>query len=343
MTATALTAWCASPILYRAISDTLTPLAMTPTVTAIIPNYNHAPYLRQRIDSVLAQTLDSIELIILDDCSTDHSRRVIEEYRDHPKVSHIVYNDRNSGSTFAQWQKGLALARGKYVWIAESDDYAEPEFLSTLVPLLEANPKAVMAFSGSNMVDARGDSIKGMDWDRYKPGFPEVHTYTGRELITGKLLWTCGVYNASMVLFRRDTAPAIEPRQLTMRYCGDWLFWVNTALRGEAVEVRRKLNYFRQHAAKVSPGASRQGLYFTEGLPVMARVADALSLSPIQRAMLAGRAWKRLVKFPALMESRGEEVTALLEQLSPGASRKRLRLSALYEADKYLNFTHLQP
>lgn len=316
---------------------------MTPTVTAIIPNYNHAPYLRQRIDSVVAQSLDSIELIILDDCSTDDSRRVIEEYRDNPKVSHIVYNDRNSGSTFAQWQKGLGLARGKYVWIAESDDYAAPEFLSTLVPLLDTNPKAVMAFSGSHMVDGNGLPIEGMDWDRYKPGLPEVQTYTGQELITRKLLWTCGVYNASMVLFRRDTAPAIEPCQLKMRYCGDWLFWVNTALRGEAIEVRRKLNHFRQHSAKVSPGASKQGLYFTEGLPVMVRVADALQLTPTQRAMLAGRAWKRLGKFPALMESRGAEVTALLEQLSPGASRKRRRLTALYEADKYLNFTHLQP
>lgn len=315
---------------------------MTPTVTAIIPNYNHAPYLRQRIDSVLGQEFDSLELIILDDCSTDDSRSVIEEYRGNPRVSHIEYNARNSGSTFAQWQKGLSMARGKYVWIAESDDYAAPEFLSTLVPLLEGNPHAVMAFSGSHMVDGRGLPVKGMDWDRYKPGQPEVETYTGRELIIAKLLWTSDVYNASMVVFRRDTAPAIEPRQLKMRYCGDWLFWVNTALRGEAVEVRRKLNYFRQHDAKVSPGASRQGLYFTEGLPIMVKIAESLQLSPLQRAMLAGRTWKRLGKFPELMASRGAEVTAMLEQLSHGASRKRRRLIALYEADKYLNFTHLQ-
>ena len=80
-----------------------------PAVSVIVPNFNHAPYLAQRIDSILAQTFADFELILLDDCSTDSSREVIERYREHPKVAHIVVNERNSGSTFAQWRRGLAL------------------------------------------------------------------------------------------------------------------------------------------------------------------------------------------------------------------------------------------
>ncbi|MCM1337485.1 MAG: glycosyltransferase [Candidatus Amulumruptor caecigallinarius] len=320
-----------------------TRLGIRPTVSVIIPNYNHARFLKQRIDSVLEQSFADLQVIILDDCSTDNSREVIESYRHHPRVEHIVYNETNSGSTFAQWQRGLALATGKYVWIAESDDYAAPEFLATLVPLLDANPSAVMAFTGSHMVGPDGQPVTGMDWDRYRKGQPDTELYSGRELIIRKLLWTSDVYNASMVLFRRDTAPDIEPAQLTMRYCGDWLFWVNTALCGDAIEVRRKLNYFRQHDAKVSPGASRAGLYFTEGLPIMARIADALDFSPRQRAMLAGRTWKRLGKFPQLMAAKRDDVMTLLDRLSPNAASHRRKLIALYEADKYLNFTHLQP
>ncbi len=317
--------------------------ASQPAVSVIIPNYNHEPFLRQRIDSVLNQTFGDFEVILLDDCSSDDSRAILESYRSHPKVSHLVLNSQNSGSTFAQWKRGLALARGRYVWIAESDDYADPDFLATLVPLLEADPSAAMAFTGSHMVDADGKPVPGMDWDRYRTGAKEVETYTGRELTVRKLLWTADVYNASMVLFRRSAAPPIEDAQLRMRYCGDWLFWVNMAQNGGAIEVRRKLNYFRQHQAKVSPGASKSGLYFTEGLPVMLRVANCLNLPPMARAMLAGRTWKRLGRFPAVMAAHGPAILANLNLLSPGAASRRRRLIALYEADKYLNFTHMQP
>ena len=67
-------------------------------VSVIIPNYCHAPYLRQRIDSVLAQSYPDFEVVLLDDCSTDGSREVIERYRNHPRIKQIVYNDRNGGS-----------------------------------------------------------------------------------------------------------------------------------------------------------------------------------------------------------------------------------------------------
>ena len=78
-------------------------------VSVIIPNYNHAKYLEQRIDSVLNQSYQDFEVIILDDCSKDNSRDVIEKYRSHERVSHIVYNEQNSGGTFNQWNKGLSL------------------------------------------------------------------------------------------------------------------------------------------------------------------------------------------------------------------------------------------
>lgn len=313
----------------------------TPAVSVIVPNYNHAPFLRQRIDSILNQTFQDLELIILDDCSTDDSRRIIESYRNEPRVRAIIYNEANSGSTFAQWKRGLRKARGRYVWIAESDDYADADFLSVLVETLEKHPEAAVAFTGSVMVDANGEEIAGMDWDRYRAGAPETEEYDGDEFLRRKLLWTADLYNASMALFRRETAPEIEDVQLRMRYCGDWLFWVNMSRKGSAVEVRRKLNRFRQHNLKVSPGASKAGLYFLEGLPIMERVADALKLNSRQRRMLAGRTLKRLRKFPQVSVAHGDEIRRSLERLSPGSTRYPGRAILWYETDKYLNLTGL--
>ena len=94
----------------------------TPLISIIIPNYNHALYLKQRIDSVLNQTFQDFELIILDDCSTDNSREIIERYRGNPKITQIIYNKKNSGGVFKQWIKGIEKVKGEYVWIAERDD-----------------------------------------------------------------------------------------------------------------------------------------------------------------------------------------------------------------------------
>ena len=105
-----------------------------PFVSVIIPNYNHAAYLDERIQSVLKQTYQNFELIILDDCSPDNgaSRDVIEKYRDNPHVCHIIYNEANSGFTFKQWHKGMELEKGELIRIAESDDACEKTLLDTL-------------------------------------------------------------------------------------------------------------------------------------------------------------------------------------------------------------------
>ncbi|MDE6283760.1 MAG: glycosyltransferase [Muribaculaceae bacterium] len=315
---------------------------MKPKISVIIPNYNHAPYLRERIDSVLNQTYDDFEIILLDDCSTDNSREIIESYRSEPRVSEIVYNEVNSGTTFAQWRKGLSLARGKYVWIAESDDSADPDFLKILVSLLDDNPDAVLAFAGSKIIDSLGNEIPGKDWDKYGSHDGETVKYTGYELLGRRLLRNNLLYNASMILFRRDAAPEITNLYTSMKFCGDWLFWSRLAAKGEAIEVCRKLNRFRQHNHKVSNTASREGLTYTEGLAVVAEMTDTLHLTPTQRKVIAGRICKRLRKFPGLLDSTPQLRKALCEFIGSQRLYPPL-LAATYEADKLLHFSGLPP
>lgn len=316
----------------------------TPLVSVIIPNYNHAPFLRERIESVLRQEMDDVELILLDDNSTDDSRKIIEDYRGHCKISHIVCNERNSGSTFAQWKRGLALARGKYVWIAESDDSADSRFLSTLVPLLESRSDAVVAYCGSLIIDAEGREIPGADWDRMGRNAPITEVLDPQAMIRRNLLMNNGIYNASMAVFRRDAAPEIDECQTAMRYCGDWRFWVELAMRGSSIRVRERHNRFRQHTMKVSPWASKEGLTYTEGFGIINRMADFLQLTPLQRRVLAGRTLKRLRRFPALSPESNEAIRHGFEKLLEGngdGREKPGRLVWLYEIDKLLNVSHL--
>ncbi|MDR2480172.1 MAG: glycosyltransferase, partial [Treponema sp.] len=129
-------------------------------VSIIIPNYNHSQFLEERIETVLNQTYRDFEVIIIDDCSSDNSRAIIEKYRHNEKISAILYNTKNSGSVYRQWKKGIELAKGEYTWIAESDDSSSPLFLEKILPLI-VNNNTAMAFSDSMTIDEYGNEIPG--------------------------------------------------------------------------------------------------------------------------------------------------------------------------------------
>lgn len=218
-------------------------------VSVIVPCYNHKHFLKQRLDSIFQQTYTSFEVILLDDCSKDGSQEVLRSYAEHPQVSHVVLNEVNTGSPFAQWKKGIELAVGKYIWIAESDDYADIHFLEYTVPQLEAHPDATVCYTGSVLVDADGHRLE-TDMDVWVED-GKTYVYDSNSYLHDRMVGTNSTYNASMILFRKaDCLTDINPAYSQMRYCGDWLFWIDQIRKGkEVVEVRRKLNRFRQHPA----------------------------------------------------------------------------------------------
>ena len=177
-----------------------------PTVSVIVPNYCHAPYLEQRIESILQQTFQDFELILLDDCSTDGSREILERYRNHPKVSGIFYNERNSGSPFKQWKKGLSKATGDYVWIAESDDFSSPCFLERCVRILDTRPDCSIVFTSSYIVDSHSRTIREEAPVKY-PKHKQIR-FGSRFFLYRFLCPRNTIYNAGMALVRRSALPA---------------------------------------------------------------------------------------------------------------------------------------
>lgn len=231
-----------------------------PVVSVIVPNYNHSKYVRQRIDAILAQTYTDFELILLDDCSTDDSPNILKEYQNHPAVSHVILNERNSGSPFQQWEKGIQLARGRYIWIAESDDLTDPGFLRATVEQMEKHPEARLCTTGSHVIDSEGRIIS---WKiRYDPWEEDgkVCLYDSRDYLVTRMLYGNSVYNASMVLFRREGClKDICTEYRNMRYAGDWLFWVEQIKKGPIIEIHRKLNYFRKHQTNTTNQGDSEG------------------------------------------------------------------------------------
>jgi glycosyltransferase involved in cell wall biosynthesis len=234
---------------------------MTPQVSVIVPNYNHALYLEQRINSVLEQTYQNFELIILDDCSTDNSRVIIENFRSHPKVSCIEFNEQNSGSTFKQWDKGIKLAKGEWIWIAESDDWCEPNLLFTLVRGIKEGTS--IAFCQSLVVNEKGKIL----WHTKTSHLEE--SLRGDAFVKGRMLSDNAIVNASMCIFRKNCYNKAGTEFSKYRFCGDWLFWIAVALQGDVFISGCWLNYFRKHDKDVSNKAYSTGVYYSEYIQLL--------------------------------------------------------------------------
>lgn len=224
-----------------------------PAVSVIVPNYNHARFLQQRIDSIYAQTFQDFELILLDDASTDESRTILAQYAPDSRAR-IEFNEVNSGSPFKQWKKGLAHASGKYVWIAESDDYADPRLLERLVGVLERDSGVVFAYCRSWKVDDDGvvrgfvdATLRHLEPHRWSADF----CVEGKEECAATFSYSNPTANASSVVFRRKVCERIGGVDDALRTSADWKLWSAMGFEGKIAYVSEPLNYYRFHATTV--------------------------------------------------------------------------------------------
>ena len=261
-----------------------------PFVSIIIPNFNHERFLKERIDSVLNQTYQNYEIIILDDCSTDNSIDIINCYKNNSHISHIIINDYNSGSPFLQWSKGIELAKGELIWIAESDDSSFPEFLEALVSELIADPEAVLAFAHSFFMDNNSILI---DKDLHINSGNSINKYNGKYFSRRIMAKRCYIYNASMVVFRRTAYFKID-KNTYQKYksCGDWVFWTSLCLQGNVIEVCKKLSIFRENTNGATAKACKTGSDWNEVASILVHYIKILSLKGLNLRLFRGK-WTR--------------------------------------------------
>jgi glycosyltransferase involved in cell wall biosynthesis len=226
-----------------------------PVVSVIVPNYNHGRFLKERLSSIFNQTFRDFEVILLDDASSDNSREIFEQYRDHADVR-IIRNTRNSGSTFKQWLKGIELAKADILWIAESDDRSEPDFLETLLAAFR-DPRVKLAYANSHVIDESGAIIGDYTDTRYLASLSSTKWTTGYQIsaeqeINDGLGIKNTILSASSAVFRKFAlSPQARKKLASMRIAGDWYFFIHAIAGGELYYSSRKLNHHRRHGESV--------------------------------------------------------------------------------------------
>lgn len=243
--------------------------AFAPKVSVIVPNYNHAAYLRRRLDSIYAQDYGNFEVILLDDCSTDDSRAILEEYAQrHPRITRTSFNEVNSGGVFNQWNKGLGLATGELVWMAESDDYCDPNYLTELVRFFR-NEAVLLAFSRTDFVRDDGEIV----WRTEDfladclPGLMTQPFIRSAHWMVNKAWGIKNVVpNVSSAVFRHPgQLPLLrDPNWRGLRLCGDWIFYLHLVRGGLVAYSPGTTNSYRQHDKGTSFNTRKLDTYYRE-------------------------------------------------------------------------------
>lgn len=239
-----------------------------PKVSVIVPNYNHGRFLAQRIDSILAQTYQNFDLLILDDCSNDDSREVIADYcRRFPDRVRSMLNVRNAGNVFRQWRKGAENVDGDLVWICESDDFCEPDFLAGVVACFR-DRSVNIAFGRIQFCDREGKFQEGLD--QYREG-AEAGTWSNT-LVRPAQQWFAGGFGVNNVIpnvggcvWRRQALPdAIWSQAEGYRVLGDWFLYCHLAGGGQIAYEPGAVAYFRQHGGNTSVTSFTAPGYYAE-------------------------------------------------------------------------------
>jgi glycosyltransferase involved in cell wall biosynthesis len=252
------------------------------TVSIIIPNYNHAKYLTQRIDSILNQTYRSFEIIILDDCSTDNSREIIDNYCSHFPFISSNYNSINSGSPFIQWDRGVKKAKGEFIWIAESDDFAEPDFLEKTSAILTENKNVGLVYCNSKVIDEQKQteylsSVWNLNLNSTK--WETDYINDGKEELSEYLFLNCIIHNVSGVLFRRSKYSEAGFADHAMKFCGDWCLYIRLMLISDIAYISEPINTLRLHPSSTFYKFFISNTYLREVIKVHSFVRKNVRLS----------------------------------------------------------------
>ena len=269
-----------------------------PRVSAVVPNYNYARYLPQRLEGICAQRLPPAEVLVLDDASTDGSVDAVLEARPalQPDIR-LFRSRRNGGSVFRQWRRGARLVEGEFVWIAEADDAADPGLLEALIAPMQAHPDVVMAYCQSAAIDGEGGTLSadyhGYTDDLSPTRWRRAYLATGAEEAEAGLAVRNTLPNVSAVVFRR--APLLDTLErhwddiAACRIAGDWVVYLHLLTRGRIAYDPRPLNRHRRHARSATAQLDAAA-HLAEIEAVQALAARLYPLSPATER--AARAWR---------------------------------------------------
>ncbi len=228
----------------------------SPTVSVVMSVFNGGSFLSQAVESILGQSFEDFEFIIVDDGSNDASASTLDAFQSHDPRIHVVHQQ-NMGLVHAL-NRGCALARGKYIARMDADDVALPDRLASEVNFLESHPGVVLVGGAVDFIDARGNMLR-------TARYPAADKTIRRALLDSSVFWH------PTVLFSRKAFISLGGYR-SVPDAEDYDLWLRMAEVGELANLAQVLLRYRVHAQQVSVLRCR-----TQALGTLAARASAAS------------------------------------------------------------------
>jgi glycosyltransferase involved in cell wall biosynthesis len=226
-------------------------MPIPPKVSVLIPTYNNASFLDETIQSVLNQTFQDFELIIVDNCSTDNTEEVVEKYLSDDRISYYK-NSTNLGLS-GNWNKCLEYAKGEYIKYLCSDDKFLPELLEKYVAVMDAHPQVSIVTSN------RETFGKGVQFREV----PFYYVQEGRKIIYKTLETFNWIGEPTLVMFRKSNLYIGPFRKLI--FITDMEMWLRQLTVGDCYFLPETLCQVRTHPNQVTTMATKNFInYFEE-------------------------------------------------------------------------------
>lgn len=200
-----------------------------PKISIVMPVYNGQKYLRVAIDSILSQTLTDFEYIIIDDGSTDNTKKILSSYSD-PRIV-VITHPKNLGIV-KSLNEGLVRSKGIYIARMDADDISVPDRLEQQYRYMSENTDAVVCAGNIQSINENGQAISGSWWTKESP------------LIEWSLIWG-NVIPHPTVMLKKSALPKDMYRDY--KYAEDYDLWLRMSGKGQIVRLDDVLVYYRLH------------------------------------------------------------------------------------------------
>jgi glycosyltransferase involved in cell wall biosynthesis len=246
-----------------------------PRVSAVIPTYNHACYVPGAVESVLAQSFDDLEVVVVDDGSTDETADVLRRLGE--RIRYIPLGHRGLA---AARNAGIRAARGRYVAFLDADDLWLPDKVSMQVACLDREPAIGLVYCEAAL------------FNEASPATTTPHSYWAHHPSGKTLPWLLrqNVVPSPTPMVRRELFDQVGLFDETLSACEDWDMWIRIAQRSEFAYVDRVLAKYRVHATNMSRDHERM---MTNGLRVLEKAFSAPGLAPeirrLRRSIISRR------------------------------------------------------
>jgi glycosyltransferase involved in cell wall biosynthesis len=206
-------------------------------VSVVIPAYNQAQYLAEAIDSVLGQAVSGMEIIVVDDGSTDETAAIAQQYGADVRY---IYQE-NQGLAAAR-NTGIRAARGHYVALLDSDDLWKPNFISKMLALARKEPGMAVFYCGFDFIDDNGQQLPQTGSSHVVPPGQIYHVLLRSNFLA-----------PSTILMRREAALEVGLFDPNFRRLQDWEMWLRLLRRGYHFQgIPNQLVYYRIHNRSLS-------------------------------------------------------------------------------------------